>query len=92
MNWLIQYFWDVIGWLGSFFLIICVFPQVYQTLKTKNVTGLSFMMLVTWSAGCFFALAYGIHGHVPFPILLSYIINGLAAFLLVVAFMKYRKK
>lgn len=92
MNWLAQHFWNMIGWLGSFFLIICAFPQVYQTFKTKNVTGLSFMMLVTWSLGCFFALTYGIHGHVPIPIVLSYIVNGAAAFLLVVAFIKYRKK
>lgn len=82
---------ELIGHLGALFLSICAFPQLYTTLKTKDVTGLSLFSLFTWAAGCFLMLIYVFFtgGHVP--LLINYGVNSFIVSSIVFLYFRYKK-
>jgi len=50
----------IFGYIGSFMLIITFFPQVYKTIKTKDVDGLSKHFLLLNLIVCICWTVYGV--------------------------------
>lgn len=82
---------ELIGHLGALFLSICAFPQLYTTIKTKDVRGLSLFSLFTWALGCVLMLIYVsfMGGHVP--LLVNYGVNSFIVSSIIFLYFKYRK-
>jgi len=51
---------QVFGWIGSAFISVMFFPQVYTTFKTKDVEGLSISFLLLNTFVCICWIIYGI--------------------------------
>ncbi len=87
-------FFSFLGWFGNIILSIGVFPQVYQTWTTHDVSSFSWMFLLMWSFGVFFTFIYLLHDNYinkkyQFPLLLNYFVNIVATFYLVTAKFMY---
>ncbi len=83
-------FYKFLGWFGNIILSIGVFPQVYQTWTTHDVSSFSWMFLLMWSFGVLFTFIYLLYdnrkvGKYQWPLLLNYFVNILATFYLVLA-------
>ena len=48
----------VLGWTATFLFTVCYVPQIYKTLKTKTVDGLSFWLLFIQFVANIVALCY----------------------------------
>jgi MtN3 and saliva related transmembrane protein len=53
--------WPLIGTLGVVFTSIQLFPQIYKSLKTKQVRDLSLGLCIIVASGSLTWLIYGIH-------------------------------
>lgn len=51
---------EIIGYLGSFFLIITLIPQIVHTIKTKKVNDISYGFIALQIITCILFLIYGI--------------------------------
>ncbi len=51
---------EIIGSIAAFLTTVSFLPQAIKTIKTKNTTGISLGMYLTFSTGVSFWLAYGI--------------------------------
>jgi MtN3 and saliva related transmembrane protein len=51
---------EIIGYIAAFCTTVSFLPQLIQTLKTKNTTGISLVMYVTFVFGVTMWLLYGI--------------------------------
>jgi len=65
-------------------------PQVYRSLKTKNVSGISLTMYLVLFTGMLFWLYYGILIQ-SLSIILANIISGLLVFVLIILRLIYKK-
>jgi uncharacterized protein with PQ loop repeat len=79
------------GWIATGFSLVYKLPQIYVTLKTKQVTGLSFFSL------CFQLLSYifyVIHGVMieDMPIIVMGAISMLQSVLLVILYIYFSQK
>jgi len=68
---------EICGHIGSFFLMICGIPQLYKTIITKDVTGLSATTLVLWGTGCVLTGLYVYNTSAQLPLLINYGFNSL---------------
>lgn len=78
------------GFLGAICDLFTLFPQVYHTWKTQDVSGLSFWMLVlTFCSGVF----WGIHGLFNFDIALmgSAFLHGITGGFLITMYVRFKK-
>jgi len=83
---------ELVGWIGFVLLIACGLPQIYRTIRVKDVYGLSFFTNLMWSLGCFFMFLYELLTTAKLPLLLNYIFSGCVAATLVVLIVFYKKK
>lgn len=83
---------EIFGWLGSFLLVACSVPQLIKTIKTKNVQGVSLFFLILWFLGEFFSLVYILVYAHKRPLLINYGINLIITFMLIIFYMKYKKR
>jgi uncharacterized protein with PQ loop repeat len=83
---------EAIGWLGTTFLILCGFPQLYKTITTKCTKGLSLLMLYFWFLGlcCMFIYEFFTDGKLP--LLANYSVSILLDILLISSVHYYRRK
>lgn len=86
---------NVIPLIATIFMTLCYIPQIVQTLKTKDVTGISltFYILLNISLTLLLINSYLLfltNGN--FGYVISYIINEGLAFIMLVLVLKYRKK
>jgi uncharacterized protein with PQ loop repeat len=49
---------EALGWLGSFFLAVCAFPQAWMSWKQGHSNGLSSGLLWLWGGGEVLTLVY----------------------------------
>ncbi len=82
---------ETIGFIAAILTTAAFLPQVYKTWKTKDVSGLSFSMLLMFFVGVFLWLVYGYYKESPSMIMANTITLG-SAFLLVYFKIAYRKK
>ena len=78
---------ELLGWIGSFFFMICGIPQAWQSYKHGNSNGVNSAFLVFWLLGELFTLSYTIlHLNSDLPIISNLIVN----IIFIVIIMKYK--
>ena len=82
---------EIIGFIAAFLTTAAFLPQVYQTWKTKDVSGLSLPMLLMFFVGIFLWLIYGFYKESP-SMILANIITIISAFFLLYFKIRYSKK
>jgi MtN3 and saliva related transmembrane protein len=85
---------NVIPLIATIFLVICYFPQLHKTWKTKDVTGISLSFFVMLNIALSLLLVnsvllYTINGN--FGYVVTYIFNEGLAFIMLIFILKYRK-
>jgi len=86
---------NVIPILATIFLVICYFPQIHKTWKTKDVSGISLSFFVMLNIALTLLLInsillYTTNGN--FGYVITYIFNEGLAFVMLVFILKYRQK
>lgn len=82
---------ETIGFIAAILTTGAFMPQVFQTWKTKDVSGLNLPMLVIFFIGILLWLIYGILLNSP-SIIFANIITSITSFLLVLFKIRYQKK
>jgi MtN3 and saliva related transmembrane protein len=81
---------ELFGHLGAFLLSLSSAPQLYKTLRTKDVSGLSLPMLLLWGFGCLFMGIYVLMTTQQPPLLINYAFNTTLVFTNIVLYLMYR--
>lgn len=81
---------EFIGIIAAILTTSGFVPQVYRSLKTKNVSGISLTMYLVLFTGMLFWLYYGILIQ-SLSIILANIISGLLVFILILLKLIYKK-
>lgn len=86
---------NIIPLIATVFLIVCYFPQLWKTWKTKDVTGISLSFFVMLNIALTLllinsVLLYTVNGN--FGYVVTYIFNEGLAFVMLLFIIKYRKK
>ena len=74
---------EIIGLIGAVLTTSGFVPQVYKTLKTKTVEGVSLTMYLVLLLGMIFWLVYGLYID-SFAIILANIVSGLLVAIMIV--------
>jgi len=77
----------IFGYIGSSFLTIMMFPQVYLTLKTKRTRDISPKFLILNLTAVSFILPYGIHFNL-YPVVMANISIGICNLILLLIVIK----
>lgn len=77
----------VLGWTATFLFTVCYIPQIYKTLKTKSVEGLSFWLLLIQFIANIVALWYATLINQA-PLQIKYILALLFLFLCMAVYIK----
>lgn len=81
---------EIIGWVGAVLLATCGLPQLFKTIKDKDLHGLSFVFIVWWLLGEILVLTYVLYQAFKWPLIFNYGINILVCFILIFYFYKYK--
>ncbi|MDD7884572.1 SemiSWEET family sugar transporter [Flavivirga sp. 57AJ16] len=82
---------EIIGFIAAILTTAAFLPQVYKTWKTKDVSSLSFPMLLIFFVGVLMWLIYGFLKNST-PIIFANTITIVSVFLLVYFKARYHKK
>jgi len=82
---------EIIGLIAAVLTTSAFLPQVYKTLKTKDVSGFSLPMFLMFFIGIIFWLIYGILVK-SISMLLANSITLVSSFLLLYFILKYRNR
>mgnify|MGYP001817966261 CR=1 FL=1 len=82
---------EYIGIIAAILTTSGFVPQVYKTLKTKEVKGISLSMYLVLFVGMVFWLIYGIKIY-SFSIILANIVSGLLVLIQIIAKIIYNKR
>jgi uncharacterized protein with PQ loop repeat len=91
---MIQTLMNVIPTVATVFLIICYFPQLYRTFKTKDVSSISLSFFAMLNIALTLLLVNSIllftqNGNWGYVV--TYVFNELLAFSMLVLILRYRK-
>lgn len=80
---------QVLATVAGAMIVFSTLPQVFKTLKTKDISGLSLpMFLIIWAAQLMW-LAYGIHIN-DLPLVITNAGSALIVFINILLILKYR--
>lgn len=82
---------EVIGLIAAVFTTSSFLPQVYHSIKTRDVEGLSLTMYMVFFTGVVLWTIYGFYKD-SYAIVLANSITGLLAFVLIILKVKYGKR
>ncbi|WP_299225466.1 SemiSWEET family sugar transporter [uncultured Psychroserpens sp.] len=82
---------EILGLVAAFLTTVSFLPQVYQTWKTKDVSGLSLPMFSIYFSGIVIWLVYGFLLNSP-ALIFSNTVTALSSFLLLFFKLKYGKR
>lgn len=82
-------FYEIIGMVAAIITTASFLPQVFKTYKTKDTSGLSLTMYITFFVGIVLWLIYGIHLK-SLPMILANAITAVSSLLLVIMKLKYK--
>lgn len=51
---------EIIGWIAAFLTTVSFLPQAIKTIRTRDTSGISFMMYLAFTLGVGFWIGYGI--------------------------------
>ena len=83
---------ELIGHIGSTFLILCGLPQLYRTIVTKDVDSLSPVSLIFWSFGCIMIGIYVFMTTAQGPLLINYGFNAVISGTTAALYFLYKKR
>lgn len=81
---------SILGIVGSFLLIFSAIPQLYTTVTTKTVKGLSLWMLISLNLGCIIMLIYVLTQTIIVPVLVNYCFNIVITSVNIYFYYRYR--
>lgn len=86
---------NVIPIIATFFLIVCYFPQLYRTFKTKDVSSISLTFFLMLNIALTLLLVnsillYTVNGN--FGYVVTYLFNEGLAFCMLVLIFRYRNR
>ena len=82
-------FYEIIGLVAAFITTASFLPQVFKTYKTKDTSGLSLSMYITFFIGIVLWLIYGIHLKST-PMILANSITAILSLFLVIMKLKHK--
>ena len=82
---------DAVGYTGGIILSICLAPQIYKIIKTKEVENISYLWQILYLTGISFHLYYGIYYNL-LPIFIPTIIELCLILFLIFLKIIYSKK
>lgn len=82
-------FYEVIGLVAAFITTASFLPQVFKTYKTKDTSGLSLTMYITFFIGIVLWLIYGIYLN-SLPMILANSITAISSLFLIIMKLKYK--
>jgi len=86
-----KFYIEIIGIIAAILTTSGFIPQLYKTIKTKNVEGVSLTMFSVLFIGILFWLVYGFLID-SFAIKIANIFSGIIVFILIVLRVLYNKK
>lgn len=67
---------ELMGWFGAFFLALQGVSQLIKTIKTRDFSGLSRLMILFWFLGEIFILVYIFYQEkLQWPLVFNYVLN-----------------
>lgn len=81
--------YEIIGLLAAFIATASFLPQVIKTYKTKDTSGLSLTMYITFFIGIVLWLIYGIHLN-SLPMILANFITAILSLFLIIMKLKHK--
>lgn len=82
-------FYEIIGLLAACITTASFLPQVFKTYKTKDTSGLSLTMYITFFIGIVLWLIYGIHLN-SLPMILANFITAILSLFLIIMKLKHK--
>tara|TARA_B100000123_G_C25687962_1_gene409459 strand:- start:564 stop:854 length:291 start_codon:yes stop_codon:yes gene_type:complete len=82
---------DIIGYAGGIILSICLAPQIYKIIKTKEVENISYLWQFMYILGIIAHLYYGIYYNL-LPIYVPSIVELCLIIILFILKVKYQKE
>jgi MtN3 and saliva related transmembrane protein len=81
---------EIVGWLAACLTTLSFVPQVRLALRTRDLSGISIPMYVTFCVGVALWLAYGICKH-SLPVIAANAVTLALAFAILFLTIKYRR-
>jgi MtN3 and saliva related transmembrane protein len=81
---------EIIGWLAACGTTLSFIPQVMLALRTRDVSGISIPMYVTFCIGVTLWIAYGVFRH-SLPVIAANVVTLTLALLILFLTVKYRR-
>lgn len=81
---------DLVGYTGGFMLSVCLIPQIYKIIKTKEVKNISYLWQFMYIIGSILHLYYGAYYNL-LPIYIPAIIELSLILLLLSLKIRYKK-
>lgn len=81
----------LVGWVGAGLLTACGLPQLYKTWKSKDTSGLSLTMLITWFFGIVLTNIYVIFQAFSWPLVFNYSFNTFVVGAIIYLYLKKNK-
>jgi len=81
--------YEIIGLLAAFITTASFLPQVIKTYKTKDTSGLSLTMYITFFIGIVLWLIYGIYLN-SLPMILANFITAILSLFLIIMKLKHK--
>jgi MtN3 and saliva related transmembrane protein len=82
-------FYEIIGLLAACITTASFLPQVFKTYKTKDTSGLSLTMYISFFIGIVLWLIYGIHLN-SLPMILANFITAILSLFLIIMKLKHK--
>lgn len=81
---------EIVGFISAIFLAISSLPQFIETLRSKTVKGLSYVMIWSWFLGCFGMFWYVLFTLPKIPLLINYGFNSMICFGIIILYHRYK--
>jgi uncharacterized protein with PQ loop repeat len=81
----------ILGYIGVILLSTSGIPQIYRSIKTKNVNGLSPYSLLWVCSGCCCMLSFVLINRGVSILAVSYTMNALFSFTNLMLYLKYKR-
>ena len=81
---------QIFGWIATILFSLMLIPQIIKTIRTKNTTGVSFLLFLIYLIANIFAFAYAYLIYQD-PLLIKYFIGIATALFYISIFIYYKK-
>jgi MtN3 and saliva related transmembrane protein len=82
---------QLLGWIATFLFTIMLIPQIFKTIKSRNVKGVSLLLFVTYLVANIIALIYA-YLISQEPLIIKYYFGIITAEIYIIIFIWFYKK